>query len=348
MSKTPWNKLLPCFVLLMILCISASELYAQQRGGRGSGGGGGRQRPGGPPPAAPAATGGAAAQAEVETGPGTVPDLVGAFNAGKENAAALKFVENAAMLEGIVPVVPEKVIRYATTVFNKYDTNNDGFLDREEWAKMPGAPQSIDIDGDFVITLEEYLRFIALYGNARTIHRPNPPVVVRQTTDLSGFVSFHPLSAAPKSKEKPTDEAEKPKTEEKTDETELKIDEETSLIGARDETTEDAEASEDGEKAEKPKELSDEELDDFSYEIVLGGKSASARRYYVPLSEFRGLPSWFFSLDRDGDGQLSLVEFAPNLAAARLAQFSRLDKNGDGFISIEEMREAMQAQKKQE
>jgi hypothetical protein len=46
-----------------------------------------------------------------------------------------------------------------------------------------------------------------------------------------------------------------------------------------------------------------------------------------------GLPDWFLSADADGDGQVSLHEFAPTLTEEKIAEFSKYDLNGDGFIT---------------
>lgn len=55
-----------------------------------------------------------------------------------------------------------------------------------------------------------------------------------------------------------------------------------------------------------------------------------------PLRQPEGLPSWFASRDADGDGQLSMAEFAPKPTGTSLAEFSRYDQNGDGMITPSE------------
>ena len=60
-------------------------------------------------------------------------------------------------------------------------------------------------------------------------------------------------------------------------------------------------------------------------------------KFYVPKSRLpAGLPDWFLRGDANGDGQVSLSEFAPNPTPSDLAQFARHDKNGDGFITVQE------------
>lgn len=49
-----------------------------------------------------------------------------------------------------------------------------------------------------------------------------------------------------------------------------------------------------------------------------------------------GLPDWFLARDLDGDGQLTLAEFAPHASAAQQQQFIRYDLNGDGVVTPQE------------
>lgn len=45
------------------------------------------------------------------------------------------------------------------------------------------------------------------------------------------------------------------------------------------------------------------------------------------------LPSWFTPRDRNGDGQLSLAEYAPAGSSEAVASFKQLDANRDGLIT---------------
>jgi len=59
-----------------------------------------------------------------------------------------------------------------------------------------------------------------------------------------------------------------------------------------------------------------------------------AKPYFVPDRFLpKGLPDWFRARDANGDGQLSLAEFAPTGEAQLAAQFGRSDANRDGLIT---------------
>jgi Ca2+-binding EF-hand superfamily protein len=50
----------------------------------------------------------------------------------------------------------------------------------------------------------------------------------------------------------------------------------------------------------------------------------------------KGLDSWFTRSDTDGDGQVSMSEYAAKWDAEVAKKFQALDFNGDGFISADE------------
>ena len=57
------------------------------------------------------------------------------------------------------------------------------------------------------------------------------------------------------------------------------------------------------------------------------------------------VPIWFLARDVNGDGQLTLLEFSPNLSPATIAQFGKLDSDADGLITADEVRQAAKAAK---
>lgn len=218
-------------------------------------------------------------------------------------------------LGSLAPPVPAKVIRYATFLIADYDTDGSGSLEENEWKSLPGNPQAIDINADTVITLDELVRHIAIYGKGRTIHRPAPvPTYHRPTVAPDSLQLFYPRSpVAP-----PT-----PQLTEAPAQT---------TGGENEGATEVAEAA-----AELPDDAT--VGDDVSFEQLSAAlRRPEMRKYHRSIEELRGVPLWFLRLDKDGDGQLTLLEFAPTLAPDRLASFAKLDKNGDGILTADEVR----------
>ncbi len=65
--------------------------------------------------------------------------------------------------------------------------------------------------------------------------------------------------------------------------------------------------------------------------------SPSPATFHIPKSRLpAGLPDWFLQRDRNGDGQVSLAEYAPSATPTEVEQFKRYDRNGDGLITVQE------------
>jgi hypothetical protein len=60
-----------------------------------------------------------------------------------------------------------------------------------------------------------------------------------------------------------------------------------------------------------------------------------------------GLPDWFTDKDEDGDGQVSMAEFASDWTPQKAAEFSRYDLNGDGLITAQECLKVVKASQRQ-
>lgn len=61
--------------------------------------------------------------------------------------------------------------------------------------------------------------------------------------------------------------------------------------------------------------------------------AAPWRRFFVPREQ--GTPevqAWFDDNDVDGDGQVTMSEFAPQISEIEAARFAEIDANGDGVI----------------
>jgi hypothetical protein len=61
------------------------------------------------------------------------------------------------------------------------------------------------------------------------------------------------------------------------------------------------------------------------------------KRFHLPPSRIPpGLPDWFLTRDADGDGQLTLPEYAAAGSATASKEFTRYDLNGDGVLTPQE------------
>jgi len=279
-------------LLILLLCatVMGDTVFAQQRRGRGR-----RQQDD--------AQTDAQANATTWISKETVPRL---WELNHETQLdARPFMDRAT----VSPMVSAKIARYAERILEKYDKNGNGVLEPEEWQGphgMKGAPQSIDLDGNFILTLEEITAHIVRFGEGRTIHYPYPQrqlANVSETPELSDSDVFRPLSSP--SQIQTTAQTANP------------------LFG-RDLSLEDIETEETA-----------EENDEKTTADLPGNlPSPSEKKYYTPTE---GLPAWFVQRDLNGDGQLSLIEFAPTLSQKGIADFGKLDKNGDGFITPDEI-----------
>ncbi|TWT84838.1 EF hand [Planctomycetes bacterium CA13] len=54
-------------------------------------------------------------------------------------------------------------------------------------------------------------------------------------------------------------------------------------------------------------------------------------------SEAEGIPGWFYELDVDEDGQVSMMEFTSEWSDERLQEFTSLDQNEDGLLTATEV-----------
>lgn len=194
-----------------------------------------------------------------------------------------------------------KIERYAQRVVHQYDRNRDGRLQAAEYQAMAGQPARADADHDGVITPDEFARYVA--GYAETHKLQLAPLAGQPTALASLFVP----AAASGSAETESGPTSKPDT-----------------LATTAKSPPSAAPSASGEESREP---------------------PSARRetkfYISPKRLPSGLPDWFLRRDEDGDGQLTLAEFAPRPTPAQLAEFARLDLNRDGVVTAREYLRAM-------
>ncbi len=213
--------------------------------------------------------------------------------------------------------------RHTDSIFKKYDTDGDGRLEEYEWQKMPGNPQSIDMDGDFVLDINEILFYLARYAKDRTIFHPVPKYSFSRTRPVRSddrTVLIQPLSA----RMKVTGEKESEGDEEETELADLSEAEMNALV-------KDSNAAV-GDK-----------IDPELFGLLLDEMDESKlREFSAPRHLLQGLPVWFLARDLNGDGQLTLREFAPGLSVDATAFFGKLDRNSDGLLTPEEVREYLE------
>lgn len=221
-----------------------------------------------------------------------------------------------------VPNTSLIVRRYASHIIEKYDTNQDGILQKEEWEKMPGTPQAIDMNGDLELEEHEILYYLARYAKDRTISHPIPPkrLTAAQTVlKTDGAVLIQPLSA-PIRKQRSNEDDEAISSDAKP--ADMSEDEFQEIVTDADWGT----------GTEEQPEL-------FGVVSKETGASAVTVREYAPSeTETEGVPRWFLARDANGDGQLSLREFSPTLSLDSTAFFGRLDADNDGLVTPDEVK----------
>jgi EF hand len=180
-------------------------------------------------------------------------------------------LEEEAKLKGRIPL---KITRYAMTILKKYDSNQNGQIDHEEWSKMPVSPAEADINQDKVITLNEIAFRIANYGRS---------IRIRLRLVSENVVAIPPS------------------------------------------------------EEEKADRLTDENSEEDDNKEPAPVKRRRDTKFYVSKSRLpSNLPAAFVNRDNDGDGQLTLREFAENPTKVQIRQFQKLDLNRDGLVTAKE------------
>ncbi len=210
--------------------------------------------------------------------------------------------------------IPAKLLRYAQRVLHAHDADGDGRLTPGEWASMRGDPRQADADKNGVITLDELARHVADYAERHRL-RLLRPTVGAPAEIVSLFT--------------PSDEV---KPAEGVKSAALR----TGLPAGA---------------ANPPGESPGSAADDPATKPATGAepvlpKPPPETKFYVPARRLPpGLPDWFRQRDADGDGQLSLSEYAPKATPSQIAEFSRLDINRDGLLTAKEYLRATGAAK---
>lgn len=220
------------------------------------------------------------------------------------------------LVKGATYPVSGKILRYSERLLKKYDVNEDGVLQREEWEKIAGQPQQIDVDHDGLLTLQDLSRYIARYGRAHRLHLvPTLPQAAGSET-AAELPLFQPTAAKGALHSAP----------------ESILPDEVAEMGEGESEEEEEEVSPDGMPLEPSK----------TYPSGVQGKSwkklRSTRKFYVaPHTQAVAAPEWFRLRDLDGDGQLTLAEYAPHATQTELLEFARYDLDHDGLLTLKEV-----------
>jgi Ca2+-binding EF-hand superfamily protein len=196
--------------------------------------------------------------------------------------------------------VPAKTLRYAERLVHQYDSNGDGSLQKEEWQKVHGNPQQVDANRDGVITVDEFAQYIARYGQLHRIHLFQPAAEVNLPPSL-----FRPSSSVPSSEALASGE-------EKAEPEPVSID-------------------------SAPQMPTPAAAEDASDRVVRRAPRANHKFHVSRASLPAGLPEWFTTRDADGDGQITMAEFAPSPSRSDIQEFNRYDRNRDGVITAREL-----------
>ena len=230
----------------------------------------------------------------------------------------------------LVDAVPIALRYYARYIKSKYDKNGDGILQRSEWENNLEGAQAIDLNGDWDITDQELLYYLVRFAKDRTIFNPVPR---RENAQRTNFLTAPDDGAEFETLIRPASAAPKRLSGAEAREAQLKNDGNGMLADMTDEDV--RELLLEGNPALES--VEDEELLDAFLTDV---DESTKREFTVSPAVVRGTPGWFLANDKDGDGQLTILEFAPGLSQKNLALFGKYDVDGDQIITAEEARKA--------
>ena len=212
--------------------------------------------------------------------------------------------------------IPAKVGRYARRLFSRYDVNGDGLIDTTEQRQMQGTPNAIDYDADGNISFEELAAFTGDFGRHRRM-RLTGSMVDEAVAELPPLyiptAERDAMAAAQQAAQQP----------QQTQEIPVALIDDT--VESVMESTDEPEVSVEGEESEESEEPSQP-----------GTEQSGSKRFVTPESRLTGLPKWFLDKDSNGDGQLTVAEYAPDSQEAHLAQFAHYDRNNDGVLTAQE------------
>lgn len=241
------------------------------------------------------------------------------------------------------------VVAYVDQVLQRLDRNGDRKLNREEWSatRWRSEPAESDLNKDGLLTREELCERVKTYDEFRGLS---------SSPSSSGGSSS--ASASDKAR---LDEYAKGllKRYDKNENGVLEAEESREMSGfhrgadangdnviTRDElavrlASYGSSAGSSSDSGSGGGSNDDHKRDDHRSGSSSSGRAYTSRGPYRPKSATerlpKGLPDWFARNDADGDGQISMAEFAVSWTDDKVDEFAKHDANGDGVITPREV-----------
>jgi hypothetical protein len=260
--------------------------------------------------------------------------------------------------------VSAKVLRYAQRLVEQYDTNHDGQLEKAEWQKMRGNPAIVDRDHDGLITVDDLARYITIYGRYRHIQLLAPALVTNPPQPSGEGAAapaadnsrgYNPTGRNASSESSPWGAADASAAAKSFSQIRRRnvdragnVESPNGLGGGAPPAVEEPSSTPPASTT-----LAAPPTDGAASTTTTGSQpltpappatpavsrtAAAGQRFFVPPMRLpQGVPPWFVTRDLDGDGQLTLSEFAPHPTQADIEEFNRYDSNHDGVITIDEV-----------
>jgi hypothetical protein len=235
-----------------------------------------------------------------------------------------------------------KYLRQAQRIIRKFDRDGSETLKKDEWSAMPVELAKIKGARDGVITVEELAAYLMQYANQHPLKNddtawqrmPQPPADLFQPVTPARLPGNGPpkgINAPPGDNETPPDTAPPTDAPPPTDEKQPGDTPHVNQSESSSEPSSKNEPSQDEPQTATPEETT------TGAPTPKAARGKNTKKFYVsPATLPSNLPDWFKQLDANGDGQLTLSEYARDGSAAQRQQFKRYDLNGDGVLTPEE------------